>query len=116
MPSTLDMLLGALDFALLLPKKRRASRKRAPEVANRQVTVALTAYNDEQSIALAVEDFRGHPLVERVIVVDNNSKDATSQKAREAGAEVVLELQPGYGRCVYRCYQEALKHSADLIV
>jgi cellulose synthase/poly-beta-1,6-N-acetylglucosamine synthase-like glycosyltransferase len=117
MPSTLGLLLGALDFALLLPKKRRASRKTVlPEVANRRVTVALTAYNDEPSIALAVEDFRGHPLVDRVIVVDNNSKDATSQKAREAGAEVVLELQPGYGRCVYRCYQEALKHSADLIV
>ncbi len=25
-------------------------------------------------------------------------------------------MQPGYGRCVYRCYQEALRHPADLIV
>jgi hypothetical protein len=116
-PSTLGVLLGALDFALLLPQKRRLSRKaQLDPVKNRQVTVALTAYNDEPSIALAVEDFRSHPLVDRVIVVDNNSKDATSARARDAGAEVVLETQPGYGRCVYRCYQEALRYPNELIV
>ena len=116
-PSTLGLLLGALDFALLLPKKRRESRAAAlTPVENRRVTVALTAYNDEPSIALAVKDFLSHPMVDRVIVVDNNSQDATSAQAREAGAEVVLETQPGYGRCVYRCYQEALKYSGGLIV
>jgi hypothetical protein len=116
-PTTAGVLLCTLDFALLLPTKRRLSRRiPLPEASNGRLTVALTAYNDEPSIAAAVEDFRSHPLVERVIVVDNNSKDATNTKAREAGAIVVLETQPGYGRCVYRCYQEALQFPNQLIV
>ena len=35
-------------------------------VRRRRVTVALTAYNDEDSIVSAVQDFIEHPLVERV--------------------------------------------------
>ena len=117
LPSTIGIALGLLDLAVLEPKRRRASRSTILNpVTNRRVTVALTAYNDELSIAQAVADFRGHPLVDRVIVVDNNSKDATSSEARDAGAEVVVEMQPGYGRCVYRCYQEALRYPGELIV
>jgi glycosyltransferase involved in cell wall biosynthesis len=116
-PSSLGILLAALDFVLYLPQKRRVARKVAVgEVPNHRLVVVLTAYNDELSIAEAVVDFRSHSLVDRVIVVDNNSKDATSAKARDAGADVVLEMQPGYGRCVYRCYQEALESGQDLIV
>jgi hypothetical protein len=32
------------------------------------------------------------------------------------GAKVVKEMKPGYGRCVYRCFQEALAEQAQLIV
>jgi glycosyltransferase involved in cell wall biosynthesis len=71
------------------------------------VTVALTAYNDEDSIAAAVQDFLAHPLVSRVIVVSNNSVDATFDRAKAAGAIVFNETAPGYGRCVYRCLSEA---------
>ena len=116
-PVVLGALLAALDFVFLLPTKRRRSRQTAIGSAeNRRLTVALTAYNDELSIAEAVRDFRGHPMVDHVIVVDNNSRDRTSQAASEAGAEVVVETQPGYGRCVYRCYQEALRRPNELIV
>jgi glycosyltransferase involved in cell wall biosynthesis len=76
-------------------------------VARRKVTVALTAYNDEDSIAAAVEDFLQHPLVERVIVVSNNSNDRTFKRAEEAGAITFNEPAPGYGRCMYRCLSEA---------
>jgi len=118
LPVTIGLALVALDLALMLPAKRRQSRRRVLEpVGDRRVVVALTAYNDDLSIAEAVADFRANPCVERVIVVDNNSKDKTSERARAAGATVVLETQPGYGRCVYRCYQEALAQSdAELIV
>jgi len=50
-------------------------------------------------------------------VVDNNSSDGSVEVARRAGAEVITETKPGYGRCVYRCFQEALLVSGgELIV
>jgi glycosyltransferase involved in cell wall biosynthesis len=86
-------------------------------ITDLRLVVALTAYNDEESIADAVVDFLNHPLVECVIVVDNNSSDNTADAARAAGAIVVTEMKPGYGWCVYRCYQEALAaNSHELIV
>ena len=117
-PCTLGLLLAALDLAFLLPAKRMSLRRKPPErVFDRQVVVALTAYNDEQSIGEAVADFRNHPLVRSVIVVDNNSRDHTCAIATRAGAIVVTETESGYGRCVYRCFQEALaEEAAHLIV
>ena len=117
-PTTLGIVLAALDLAFLFPGKRRRSRhERLEPITDRRMVVALTAYNDEASIASAVEDFKTHPLVQRIIVVDNNSRDNTSEVARRAGASVVTETLPGYGRCVYRCFQEALaQENLDLIV
>lgn len=116
-PTTVGLCLALLDLFMMLPAKRRYLRRTdLRPVADRGVVVALTAYNDEQSIGLAVLDFRSHPLVRQVIVVDNNSRDATSEVAARAGARVVVETKPGYGRCVYRCYQEALREPTELIV
>jgi cellulose synthase/poly-beta-1,6-N-acetylglucosamine synthase-like glycosyltransferase len=117
MPFTLGLLLAAADLALFLPSKRRRSLSHNLEpILDRNVVVALTAYNDEASIADAVADFRSHPLVEKVIVVENNSSDKTAEIARAAGAAVVTELKPGYGRCVYRCFQEALAEQAQELI
>jgi cellulose synthase/poly-beta-1,6-N-acetylglucosamine synthase-like glycosyltransferase len=116
-PSTLGVGLAALDLALLLPAKRKNSRRKVLDpVADRRVVVALTAYNDEASIGQAVADFRQHPLVRRIIVVDNNSRDNTFNVASRAGARVVVEKNPGYGSCVYRCFMEALNEDGQLIV
>jgi glycosyltransferase involved in cell wall biosynthesis len=54
--------------------------------------------------------------VSQVIVVDNNSRDGTAAAARAAGAVVVVETRPGYGRCVYRCFQEALARSDSQLI
>src|SRR5207302_4047780 len=51
-----------------------------------------------------------------VIVVSNNSRDDTLKRAREAGATAVNEPRQGYGRCVYRCFQEAIARGHELIV
>jgi cellulose synthase/poly-beta-1,6-N-acetylglucosamine synthase-like glycosyltransferase len=116
-PSTLGIVLAALDLAFLLPSKRRQSRRNVLRpIDDKHVTVALTAYNDEQSIGDAVRDFLSHPLVRSVIVVDNSSRDRTSQVAAAAGARVVVETEPGYGKCVYRCFHEALSEPGELVV
>ena len=102
--------LVAMDLVVLLPRKRQRHDIMMAPPAVRYLTVVLTAFNDEESIGLAVDDFRIHPLVRRVIVVDNNSKDRTDVVAREHGAIVVHESRQGYGRCVYRALQQALSY------
>lgn len=110
-PTTIGIILVCADLALLLQRKRRIGRREDFQALDRpRLTVALTAYNDESSIFEAVRDFLDHPVVERVIVVNNDSSDATETRARAAGAVVYTELRRGYGHCVYRCLEESLRH------
>jgi cellulose synthase/poly-beta-1,6-N-acetylglucosamine synthase-like glycosyltransferase len=111
MPVMAGLTLALFDLLFLLPTKKPDVPVRFQPVKRRRVTVALTAYNDEESIAGAVEDFLVHPLVERVIVVSNNSSDRTFERAQEAGAIVFNEWLPGYGRCVHRSLTEAAKYT-----
>lgn len=110
MPIVAGILLALFDLFYLLHHKKPDVPVRFDPVKRRRVTVALTAYNDEDSIAGAVEDFLVHPLVERVIVVSNNSTDRTFERAEQAGAVTINEPLPGYGRCVFRCLSEAVQY------
>lgn len=116
-PIVLGLGLAAFDLLFLLGAKKPNVPVRYVPLANRKVTVALTAYNDEASIAEAVRDFLEHPLVARVVVVSNNSTDRTFERAKAAGAIAINEPAPGYGRCVYRCLSEATKfEDTNLVV
>ena len=111
MPTVAGGLLMALDLAMALPHKRRVGR--GVDIDGEPVTgitVALTAYDDENSIGDVVRDFLRHPLVRRVIVVSNNSRDRTMARAVESGAIVHNEPLQGYGRCVFRCLSEAVRY------
>jgi hypothetical protein len=116
-PTTVGVALITVDLSFCFPVKRKhvgVPYRSIP--VNAQVTVALTAYNDELSISAAVKDFIAHPRVKRVIVVSNNSQDRTMERAREAGAIAVNEEQQGYGRCVFRCLSEAVRwEDTDLV-
>lgn len=116
-PLMFGLCLAAIDLFLLFTHKRsRLQEVRYEPIGHPHLIVALTAYNDEVSIAEAVRDFRSHPLVAEVIVVSNNSTDNTLEVARQAGATAVNERRQGYGQCVYRCYQEAIARGSELIV
>lgn len=115
-PIVAGFMLALTDFFVLLPGKRRPSAFRFDPIQDGMVTVALTAYNDENSIAEAVEDFLGYPLVRNVIVVSNNSTDDTFERARAAGAITFNESALGYGHCVYRCLGEAMKREDTELV
>jgi len=116
-PSTIGIIMIVIDLGLLLPRKRRTRHPSSTAVTRVSlITVALTAYNDELSIAGAVREFLAHPRVKRVIVVSNNSKDRTLELAIEAGATGVNEERQGYGHCVYRCLAEAMQwQDTDLV-
>jgi glycosyltransferase involved in cell wall biosynthesis len=62
-----------------------------------RVALVIPTLNEEEPIA---EVIRAIPrdAVDEVIVVDNNSEDHTVERARDAGARVIVEKQRGYGR------------------
>ena len=62
------------------------------------ISVVIPALNEEQPIAAVVHDCLTTGLAGEVIVVDNGSMDRTAERARAAGARVVSEPKPGYGR------------------
>jgi len=107
-PLVIGLALALMDLLFLLGARRHGHVLRHYDIGVGDVTVALTAYNDEDAIGLAVEDFRRHPRVRRVIVVSNNSTDNTLRRADEAGAIALNEAAQGYGSCVFRCLTEAL--------
>lgn len=108
-PTLTGICFALFDILVLLQHKKPTAPVRFTPVRRRRVTVALTAYNDELSIGPVVEEFMAHPLVERVVVVSNDSADATVERAAAAGAIVFDEAAPGYGRCVHRCLTEAAR-------
>ena len=105
-----------LDLFVLYPAKRRNEYIKHDDISVTNLTVVLTAYNDEQSIGQAVEDFFSHPHVTRVIVISNNSTDNTLAVARQAGAIVFNESRQGYGACVHRALTEGMSHTDSEIV
>lgn len=80
---------------------------------DKTVSVVLPAYNEEQYIRAAVEDFAATGVVDEIIVVDNNSRDRTADEARATTARVVLETAQGYGFALRRGLREA---TGDLII
>jgi glycosyltransferase involved in cell wall biosynthesis len=72
-----------------------------------RVSVIFPAYNEEASIAQAVRDFSDIEAIDEVVVVDNNSRDATAGRAEAAGARVLREPRQGYGNALRRGLAEA---------
>ena len=67
------------------------------------VGAVIPAQNEEDNIApvveglIALQDESGNRLVDDIVVCDNNSDDATAERAEGAGARVVRQTKPGYG-------------------
>lgn len=80
------------------------------------IKVIIPAYNEADSIAKVINDIP--KSVEEVIVVSNNSTDATEINAKNAGATVLSETRKGYG---YAClkgmdYVAQQEYQPDIIV
>ena len=77
------------------------------------VSIVFPAYNEAGNIRRAVEDFFLPGVVDEIIVVDNNSRDATAAEAAATRARVVSETKQGYGNALRRGLREA---TGDLII
>lgn len=72
-----------------------------------RIAIVIPAHNEQEALPRVLEEIPGRPGV-RVVVVDNASTDGTAAVAAAAGAEVVSESRPGYGRAC----QAGLRHLA----
>ncbi len=81
-----------------------------------RIKVIIPAFNEENSIGLVIKEIPS--FVEEIIVVNNNSSDKTEEKAREAGATVLLEERMGYGYACKKGVQYVGKQSnpPDIVV
>ena len=80
------------------------------------IKVIIPAYNEEGSIANVINDIP--KVVDEIIVISNNSTDATEKNAKNAGATVLQENRKGYG---YAClkgmeYIANLNMKPDIVV
>jgi glycosyltransferase involved in cell wall biosynthesis len=76
------------------------------------IVVVILTFNEEQSIADVVSRIPRH-LVNRIIVADGGSRDATAVRARHAGADVI-DAGRGYGRACLTATLAA--EGADVVV
>ena len=71
-----------------------------------RIAVLIPCFNEETTVAQVVRGFRSVLPQADIFVFDNNSKDETAQRAREAGATVRFEPRQGKGFAVLRMFQD----------
>ena len=64
------------------------------------VSLIIPAYNEEETIASVIQDFKTQKTLDEILIVDNNSKDRTAEIARQQGARVITEKKQGYGHAL----------------
>lgn len=81
-----------------------------------RVIAIMPAYNAEKTIGKTYRDIpKG--IVDKVIVVDDGSKDKTVKAAKKLKLQVVVHPQNrGYGANQKTCYTLALSEGADIVV
>jgi len=77
------------------------------------ISVVFPAYNEQESILNAIEDFLKTGIVDELIVVDNNSTDQTARLVLKTKALLIKERMQGYGYALSRGLKEA---RGDLII
>jgi glycosyltransferase involved in cell wall biosynthesis len=83
-----------------------------------KIVVVMPAYNAARTLRQTYEEVMAHGIVDRVILVDDASKDETVAMARTL-PNVQVEVHPqnrGYGANQKTCYRLALAADADVII
>jgi glycosyltransferase involved in cell wall biosynthesis len=82
----------------------------------KRVVVVMPAYNAAKTLERTYDDIP-HSLVDKIILVDDVSKDDTVAIAHHLGLDVIIHRQNlGYGGNQKTCYDAALAAGADVVV
>jgi glycosyltransferase involved in cell wall biosynthesis len=83
----------------------------------KKICVVLPAYNASATLEQTYKEIP-FDIVDEVVLVDDASKDNTSDKGRELGIKHIIkhETNKGYGGNQKSCYQKALSLNADIII
>lgn len=83
----------------------------------KKVVVVMPAYNAELTLEQTLKEVP-MDVVDELILVDDASKDNTSEKARQLGIHHVIkhEKNKGYGGNQKTCYTKALEIGADIVI
>ena len=85
---------------------------------DQKIVVVMPAYNAAQTIRKTYEEVMAQEIVDRVIVVDDDSSDATVSVAETLPNTLVYahEKNTGYGGNQKTCYRLALEAGGDIII
>lgn len=84
---------------------------------NKKIVVVLPAYNASQTLEQTYKEIP-FDIVDEVVLVDDASRDNTSDIARQIGIKHVVrhEKNKGYGGNQKTCYAKALELGGDIII
>jgi glycosyltransferase involved in cell wall biosynthesis len=81
-----------------------------------KVIVVMPAYNAAATLEKTVRDIPDG-FADEIILVDDGSRDDTVNIAKKLGLTVIVHaVNKGYGANQKTCYDEALKHGADVVI
>lgn len=85
--------------------------------SNEKIVAIVPAYNETGKIGKVVSKILSEKIVHRVIVVDDGSKDSTSQEAESSGARVLKhEKNSGVGSAIRTALDHARKEGYTIAV
>ncbi|MBU1626372.1 glycosyltransferase family 2 protein [bacterium] len=85
-------------------------------INGKKLIVVMPAYNAERTLKKTF-DMIPHEIVDGIILVDDGSIDKTAIISERLGIKTfVHDINKGYGANQKRCYEEALKAGADIVV
>ena len=85
---------------------------------DQKIVVVMPAYNAARTLRQTYDEVMAHGIVDRVILVDDASKDETATMARAlSNVQVEVHAQNrGYGANQKTCYRLALAAGADVVI
>ena len=84
----------------------------------KKVVVVMPAYNAAKTLVQTFDEVMAEDIVDKVIVVDDASRDETTAIARSLPDTIVFthEKNLGYGGNQKSCYRLALAEGADIVI